>query len=120
MTQSGITWQKRPSEAFPELATAYVSAIHAGVVAIMQAYAPEVENWMRDNAPWTDRTGNARQGLYTALEELVNETVTLILSHGVTYGKYLELCNAGRYAIIAPALDVFAPRIWADVQRMLS
>jgi len=32
----------------------------------------------------------------------------------------LELNNAGRYAIIDPAIDHFAPILWSEVVRMLS
>ena len=119
-TPAGFRWETPPEEAFPELAEAYVNAIHEGVKAIAQRWAPEIENWMQENAPWTDRTGNARQSLYTEVEDVTGKMVQIILSHGVYYGIFLELKNAGRYAIVNPALDHFAPKIWADVKRMLS
>jgi len=118
--QSGFEWKVPPEKAFPELADAYAKAIHRGIYAIAQRYAPLIENWMKDNAPWTDRTANARQTLWTEANEVVGQMVQIILSHGMYYGIYLELNNAGRYAIIDPALDHFAPLIWRDVQRMLS
>lgn len=111
-----FVWDVPPDEAFVELAEAYETAVHAGVAAIAKRYAPEIENWMKSNAPWTDRTGNARQTLHTEVEEVVNEMISLVLSHGVEYGKYLELSHGGRFAIIGPALDYFAPKMWADVQ----
>jgi hypothetical protein len=115
----GITWTKTPEDAWGELATAYASEVHKGVYAICQYYAAQISNWMKANAPWTDRTGNARQALYTDVEQVVNQMVTLILSHGVEYGIFLETLNAGRYAIIGPALDHFAILIWRDVRQML-
>lgn len=118
--QSGFEWKVPPEKAFPELADAYTRAIHKGIYAIGQRYQPLIENWMKDNAPWEDQTSNARQTLWTEVNDVPNQMVTIILSHGVYYGIFLELCNAGRYAIINPALDHFAPLIWADVQRMLS
>lgn len=117
---AGIMWTVPPEQAFPELTRAYVQAVQHGIHAIAQRWAPEIENYMRANAPWTDRTGNARQALYTAVEQVAGQMVTIILAHGVEYGIYLELSNAGRYAIVNPSLDYFAPRIWADVRRMLS
>lgn len=113
-----IVWQKTPEEAFGELADEYERAIHTAVRTLLQRYAPDIEAWMKTNASWTDRTGNARQTLNTEVEEVLNEAVTIYLAHGVDYGKYLELSNGGRYAIIGPALDYFAPKIWADVQRL--
>jgi hypothetical protein len=116
----GLTWEVPPEQAFEALATAYTSAIHRGVVIIYQRWAPEIANWMKENAPWTDRTGNARQGLYTAVENVVNTMVELIMSHGVEYGIFLELKNAGHFAIVNPALDYFAPKIWQDVRELVS
>lgn len=118
--QPGFHWEKPPEEALDELGDAYAAAIHEGIKAVAQRWAPEIENWMQQNAPWTDRTGNARQSLYTEVEEVAGQMVRIILSHGVYYGIFLELKNAGRYAIVNPALDHFAPKIWADVRRMLS
>jgi len=117
---TGFHWETPPEEAFPEMADAYVSAIHEGVRAVAQRWAPEIETWMKQHAPWTDRTGNARQTLYTEVEDVANLMVNLILSHGVYYGIFLELKNAGKSAVVNPALGHFAPKIWADVKRMLS
>jgi hypothetical protein len=114
-----IEWERPPEQVFEELATAYVNAIHRGVFVIAQRWAPEIANYMKANAPWTDRTGNARQALYTAVE-VVNSMVELIMSHGVEYGIFLELKNAGHFAIVNPALDYFAPKIWQDVRELVS
>ena len=117
---TGFRWTVPPDQAFNELTEAYISAIHRGIYAIAQKWAPQIENWMKANAPWTDRTANARQGLWTEVQQAINIMVRINLWHGVEYGIYLELKNAGRFAIINPAIDHFSPRIWADVQRMLS
>lgn len=115
---SGFVWKTPPSAVFPLGAVAYIEAVRKGIKAIVQKYAPEVQNWMRANAGWTDRTGNARQALHTEVEALTDQ-IALYLAHGMTYGVHLELRNSGRYAIIGPALDEFAPKIWADVSRMM-
>jgi hypothetical protein len=90
------------------------------VRAIADRWAPEIQNWMKENAPWTDRTGNARQGLYTEVQDVANVMVSIILSHGVDYGLFLEVSNQGRYAIINPAIDHFGPKVWADVKRIMA
>jgi hypothetical protein len=46
--------------------------------------------------------------------------VLIAFGHGVDYGIFLELANAGRFAIVNPALDFFAPKIWADVRRLIN
>lgn len=113
-------WQTTPTQAFVPGVTEYVAAIHRGVLAIANLYAPEIEAYMKANAIWTDRSGNARQTLNADANDVAMDMVQIILAHGMEYGIFLELANAGRYAIIGPTLDVFGPRIWADVQRMLS
>lgn len=87
MQGSGFVWRDKPSVVFPQMTDAYLRAIRAGVLAIAQRRAPEVQNWLRDNAPWTDRTGNLRQALFTDVENLAEEC-TLYLSHGLSYGVH--------------------------------
>jgi hypothetical protein len=116
---AGLRWTSHPAQAWPALALTYRQRIEAGIVAIAQRWAPEIENYMKDNAPWTDRTGNARQGLHTEVNHVVGSMVQIILSHGVEYGIWLEIKSAGAYAIVNPSLDHFAPLVWRDVVAML-
>ncbi len=113
-------WDRPPEEVFGELGEAYAQAIHNGVLQIAQRYAPEIEAWMKTNASWEDRTGNARQSLIGDVEDIANQAVILIMSHGVEYGTFLELANAGKYAVVTPALDTFIPKVWNDVKILLS
>ena len=115
----GIVWDVEPDEMLAKLTQEYTSAIHRGAFLICQRYAPEIESWMKANAPWTDRTGNARQTLNTEVEQVVNQMVSLAFSHGVDYGVYLELDYGGRFAIIGPAMDHFVSKIWNDVQELM-
>lgn len=69
---------------------------------------PQAEAYMKSNAPWTDRSGNARNGL-KARTEIGSNKVTVYLFHSVPYGGYLELRWSGRYQIINPTIEVFAP-----------
>ena len=116
---SGYTWVVEPGQAFAELAVAYQEALHQAVMQICLKWAPKIENWIKDNAPWTDRTGNARQTLKVEVEDVVNEMVSIVLWHGMHYGLFLEVKNAGRYAIVNPAIDEFGTKVWADVRRMV-
>lgn len=113
-----FTWQRRPTVAFPALTEAYADAIHDAIAQLAERYAAEIEAWMKDNAPWSDRTGNARQTLFAEAIDFT-DTVVILMSHGVEYGTFLELAHGGNYAIITPALDYFIPRIWRDVQALL-
>lgn len=69
---------------------------------------PQAEAYMKNNAPWVDRTGNARNGL-KAQTVVTTNNVTIYLFHQVPYGPYLELRWSGRYQIINPTIEMFAP-----------
>lgn len=65
-------------------------------------HAVRAEAYARINANWTDRTGNARQGL--AAEADLSGTGSgrwaIVIYHQVKYGIWLETRFGGRYAII--------------------
>jgi hypothetical protein len=114
----GFAWQQSPEQVFGPAIDAYLAAVRVGVEAIAMRWAPDIEAWMKENTPWTDRTGNARQNLRTEVVDLTSEIV-IMLAHGMEYGIFLELAHGGKYEIIGPALDRFAPLVLADVQKMM-
>ena len=80
-------------------------------------WAPQIETDAKTNAPWTDRSGNARSGLhaYTEAEDGVGR---LYLSHRMFYGIFLERRWAGRYAIVMPTLQKFEGQVMAFFKRI--
>jgi hypothetical protein len=116
-----FVWTRRPTQVFPQMTDAYAEWIHAQVLAIARRYAPAIAAHMKANAPWQDQTGDARRELFTQVLDVADSMVILLLSHGpnINYSVYLELKFAGRDAILAPTIDLFMPRIWADVRAML-
>ena len=82
----------------------YADRLLAAVFDLSQFFAAKIEAYAKARAPWTDRTGNARQGL-TARSFRTATAVTLVLFHAVEYGIWLEVANAGNYAIILRALE---------------
>lgn len=111
-------WETTPEDAFGDMAKNYTDWVWQVAYLVCQARAPEIENWMKANAPWTDRTGNARQTLYAQVIPALQE-ILVLLDHGVDYGLWLEVANAGRYAIVTPAVDYWAPILMADFRRHL-
>lgn len=74
------------------------------IQASMDYQAAKSETWMRTNARWTDRTTNARNGLFAVVDNgLGEDSWLLVLSHSVSYGIWLEVANSGKYAIVRPA-----------------
>lgn len=112
----GFKWDGAPPDVvFAELSNRRIATIRRGIKAIADKWAPILTQQMKDRAPWQDITGEARRTLHTDVEQVTEDMVQIVLSHGVSYGVFLELKNGGRFAVIAPMLDEFAPKIWADV-----
>ena len=89
--------------------------------AAMDYWAGEIQNYMRENARWTDRTSNARNSL-SAATEFTADTLTLIASGGgpPDYVVFLELAMAGKYAIVRPTMELYAGKIYQDLVRIWS
>lgn len=89
--------------------------VNRGVAAAFEYQAPKSAGRMKSEAPWTDQTGNARSGLFTATKH-TGTSHSMLLSHGVAYGIYLERKHSGRYAIVVPEI----PRAGQDIMRLIS
>ena len=100
----------------------------------------KMQNEARRNARWEDRTGNARGGIFFAvdgfgLEPVTGEvkpgdagafardtakdvgpggnkkTLVIVLGHTMQYGASLELDHGERYAIILPTIETNLPEL---------
>lgn len=76
----------------------------AAIRAYAETSALKLQNSARQNARWTDRTGQARQRLTGTCLTVANG-YELQLAHGVSYGKWLELANEKRFAIIPETIN---------------
>lgn len=99
-TQSGFRWDYdkiQPSlKSAEQKAQAYMSRVTIYHALRAEAYA-------RVNAPWTDRTTNARGGL-EAQAFNSKDHHEIVLYHTMPYGIWLEVRFAGKYAIITPTI----------------
>lgn len=80
---------------------------------VFQQAAGAILEYARANAPWADRTGDARNGLQVDVYTEGN-SVILDLYHTIDYGLWLEVIQNGAFAIIMPTLENFAPLVFAD------
>lgn len=87
---------KKELRMFPE-------KVDRAIRATMDYTGIESTGKMKQNAPWTDRTTAARNGLHT-VNNFSPPKYELILSHTVPYGIWLEICNSGKYQIIMPTV----------------
>ena len=71
---------------------------------------------MKTNAPWNDITTAARNGLFTEVhvsgiskrkwlrKREIGKSYSIVFSHTVFYGIWLEIANSGKYQIIMPTV----------------
>lgn len=106
--------------ALKNLDRAFTSREYGGLLMLMQTAASKMESWAKQNAPWTDRTGQARQRLTgQAYWEDANIVVAAI-AHQVDYGIWLELAHQRKYAILEKALEEHKGEIEDAVKVLLT
>jgi hypothetical protein len=84
--------------------------IDAAALEGVKAMSSSMESYARPNAPWRDRTGDARKylkGYYGAYNAGKGKVYYAALKHGVPYGIWLEIRFSGRYGIVWRTLEVF-------------
>lgn len=89
----------------------------AAVVALAGNWAGQLEGRAKTNAPWQDRTANARNGLFGSTEIRGNE-VFIRLGHSMEYGVFLELARDGKHAVLKPTIDAATPEIFKSYKRL--
>ena len=77
---------------------------------VMDYSLTEAEGTAKRQAPWTDRTGNARASIYGTVDDS-NKDIIGYLGIGVDYGIWLETAHDKRFAIIKPVADVTREKI---------
>jgi hypothetical protein len=130
MTDSGFTWVVSP-EVIADGLEQYGERALIALQAVANYWGQSVQDQARKDAIWEDRTGNARGGLFFAVDGFDLGTITgtvtpeaaaemkddvtieygskdmliITLGHTVFYGKFLELSNGGTYAIVMSTLE---------------
>jgi hypothetical protein len=126
MTIQWITPPSTLAKAIQQYGQRALAAAHAAAV----YWGQGLQDQARQSAPWTDRTGNARSGLFFAVDGFglvpitgevslgaqgqlsdadsisgSKEHLVIVLGHTVWYGKFLELSNGGRYAVVMSTIE---------------
>lgn len=89
----------------------------AASLALAENWGGQLEGRAKTNAPWADRTSNARNGLFGSVED-GNDAILIRLSHSIEYGVFLELANDGRFAILKPTIDAAIPEVVASYKKL--
>lgn len=90
------------------------------VIDILNFYQGQVEEWMKENAPWQDvntphsYAGEARDGLGAEVGE-AGMVFSLTVFQGVDYGVWLEVRFNGKYGIIRPTIEEWGPHLMREM-----
>lgn len=91
--------------------------LEPALLMVTNTMALKMERWAKQNAKWSDITGNARDTLSGRAYKEAGMIVAEI-SHGVEYGIWLELAHQQKYAILEDSLEANKDMImeaWAKV-----
>lgn len=92
---------------------------------VVKYWDGRVETHMKHNAPWKDRTTNARNGLFAVARKsaarLAASTFAIVLGHTVDYGIYLEAKpeKEGGRPIVWPTIVLYAPKVMKTLTKIL-
>lgn len=131
---SGFKWVVSPSEELIPNIEEYGRRAMIALQAVANRWGQSVQDAARRKAGWEDRTGNARSGLFfavdgfglgtitgsvspdaqsmksdVAVEEGDDATLIITLGHTVYYGKFLELNHGGQYAVVMSTIENHIP-----------
>lgn len=88
------------------------------VESVVSIKATEGITALKVNAPWTDRTSAARNGLHT-ISFLGGSQMVIIYSHAVHYGIWLEVKFNGRDATVMPTILKEGPDLMNKLEGIL-
>lgn len=138
-TKSSIQWVINPS-ALGKAIKKYGDRAKVAAHAVCAQAGAKMQNEARENALWEDRTGNARGGIFFAVDGFgvapktgtteagapvpfrrdaredkgaggSAKTLVVVLGHTMFYGEYLELGMGGAYEIIYPTMLANVPEL---------
>lgn len=89
--------------------------IDAAVDIVFDRQEAVAETYARTNASWTDRTGNARAGLFAQHDAEPMVVHRLTIYGTMPYTFWLEVRWSGKYAIIGPTMLHVAPLLSAEL-----
>ena len=91
----------------------------AGIEGLSLTTESNMQNYARQNRPWTDRTGNARAGLNGGHFWENPEILKIYIAHSMSYGVRLELDHDRKYQILEPTVNKFKDSWFNGVRRIM-
>lgn len=112
-------WNIPPEQYLPALTKNYAEALEADILRLADSLTDQIADWMRAEARWQDRTGNARAALYADVLHVARQSVTILVSHGpaIDYSVYLE---TSRFGVISDTVDNFGPLVFNRMRELIA
>ncbi len=92
--------------------------IRASIGIFGDTEAKRMEAYAKQNRPWIDRTGNARNSIQGNFGWRGDDAI-IRLSGNMSYSVWLELAYGKRYAILRPTIEKHAPTTLRGYQRVV-
>lgn len=99
--------------------TTFDEHVHEFIKRDVDVHTAQGEAAMKVNAPWTDRTGHARETLW-ADNHTSDDSYSISMGHGAEYGVYLEESNNGKFQIVMPTLLATARSLMRSLEHMFA
>lgn len=101
--------------------------LQRAIFGVCKYWDGRVEAYAKQNAPWTDQTSNARNGLFATAQKsgtrIANSNFAIILAHSVDYGIWLEVEDRPRgetaRPIIMKTINLYAPKVVKTLTKIL-
>jgi len=114
-----VSWSIDPAEYLERLTRQKADAIERDIVRLVDSLAKQATAWLRENHRWQNVTGETEAGLYSDIERVVRESVTLLLSYGPTSEHAWRLEANPKFSLLGDASDNFWPLLLRGAQEIV-
>lgn len=119
-----IEWVVDPVTGWMPGYSAWTNQLIRAVEEAMKARESEIEQWLKDNHIWMNRTGLAEASLTTKVfRDGLFIYVLMYYGESIFYSRFLEkFMHSGpptRFSVLGPALDYWGPVLLADVKGLV-
>ncbi len=106
MARVGFQWTDGSASELAAVIARFASVVPDIALDVASSEASRAEAWMKEKAPWKDRTANARKGLFSKAEKQGN-VIYMYFGGTEEYFPYLELGTRKMkpYRVAIPAFD---------------
>lgn len=113
-----IFWQDTLTPNIPELNSKMRAALSMYASTQSKVYEAYAKDKMFAKQKWVDRTGMAKATFNTRLIS-DNKEITIVFSHGVDYGIWLELAHESNYAVIKPTINAVSNNYFGGMKNLM-